>query len=213
MPSPSPDASTLVTPTDYQRVTGDAGGADQSQPALNDALQLIQDYLGRQLVYGQYTETLKVYRNNTIYPSATPITSVISPSLALVSIQGAGLYIGYYNPAPVVDYGDWNAAIPPQSTIVYTGGFGPGAEGTVFPSGFTATPLPHKLYRALCMTAFNVLHPAALAGIPGGVNSVHVGDIGYSGTGPLRNFEALDDAVIRLIKGFRHPHVMGWQTG
>lgn len=211
MLDPAPDSSSLVAVDDYARITGDSVSVPTCRPALDDALQLIQDYLGRNLVYGQYTETLKVYRNNSVYPSATPITGIVSPVAAGISIQGAAVYVGYWNPVPVIDF-NWSGSIPPQVTLVYTGGFGPGVAGTEFPAGTAATPLPQKLFRALCMTAFNIIHPAALAGIPGGVNSVHVGDIGYSGTGPLRNFEAMDDAVIRLVKGFRHPQVMGWQT-
>lgn len=211
MPNQAPNASPLVTPEDYLRVTQDTAGASTSQPALDDALQLVQDYLGRNLIYATYTEVLKVYRNNTVYPSASPITAVISPNAAGISIQGAGVYVGYYNPSPVLLF-DWNGAVPPQITLTYSGGYGAGVTGTVFPAGTSATPLPAKLYRAICQTAFNLLHPAALAGIPGGVNSVHVGDIGYSGQGTLRNFEALDDGIIRLIKGFRHPQARGWQT-
>lgn len=197
-----PDASSLVTPADYAWITLDTTSTTPAVTgALSDALGLVQDYTGRQLVHGTYTETLRIYRNSCVYPTATPIDSVSSPNVDLVSIQGAGVFIGYFDPTPVVNYGDWGAAIPPQAKITYVG-------------GYTDATLPMKLKRALCRIAYNILHPAVLTGVPGGVNSVHVGDVGYAAAGsqPLRTMDPLDDGVRADLKGYRHPQVLGWQT-
>jgi hypothetical protein len=195
------DASSLVDTVYYARVTGDTSSDDSATTeALNDALGLIQDEIGRVLALGSYVETLRVYRNGTVYPSATPIASIEAPDIDQVSIQGAGVYIGYWNPAPAVTYGEFNSGIPPQTTLTYTG-------------GYTADTLPTKLKRAICRTAFNILHPSSLAGLPGGVNRVQVGDVGYSAAGStaLRINDPLDDSIRADIKGYRNPNFRGWQ--
>lgn len=193
-----PDASSLVTPEDYLPVTGD-GSQEQStvQAALDSALGIAQDILGRQLVKGDYVEILKVYQDGKIYPSATPITSIASPNVDGIVIQGAGVYIGYYDPTPVVADQGWLAGIPPQVTVSYNG-------------GFTAATLPEKLKRALCRIAFNSLHPSPLVGVPANANAVHVGDVGFSASGPLHTLDPVDDGIRRDLSSYRNPRFCGW---
>lgn len=195
-----PDSSSLVTITDYAAVTQDSTSSDPAvQNALDAALGLIQDNTGRTLVLGTYLETLYIYQNGTVYPSATPIQSVTSPAGGN-SVQGAGVVVNSWWPTTAGGGGAFLAGRPAQIDLTYTG-------------GFTATTLPVKLKRALCRTAFNILHPSQLAGLPGGVNSVHVGDVGYSAAGSqsLRTFDPLDDGILKDIKGFRNPNFRGWQ--
>lgn len=192
------DASSLVVPADYQRVTGDTTTAvPQVTAALDEALGLVQDEIGRTLVFGTYRETLLVYKNGCVYPTATPISTVVAPNVDAVSIQGAAIYLGYWNPAPAVTYGEFNAGVPPQSTVTYSG-------------GFTADTLPAKLLRAICRVAFNSCHPAPLVGVPAGATSVHVGDVGYEGAS-LRTLDPLDDGVKKDLRGFRNQQFRGWQ--
>lgn len=197
-----PDSSSLVSIEDYLRITQDTSAQSDTdlQPALDEALGLIQDNISRVLVYGTYVETLRIYKNGAVYPSATPLAAVVSPALPAGCIQGAAIYMGMFNPAPIINYGYGMGAITPQATITYTG-------------GFTSATLPIKLKRALCRAAFNILNPSQLTGLPGGVNRVQVGDVGYSaaGSGSLRTFEALDDGILADIKGFRNQNWRGWQ--
>lgn len=190
-----PDASELISDADYARVSGDTTTTGETlSDALDDALGLIQDEIGRVLNFGTYLETLKVYRNGSVYPSATPIDEVISPVIDQVSIQGASIYLGYWDPAPLIS---WTGALPPQVTVTYSG-------------GYTADTIPTKLRNAIIRAAFNVCHPSPLVGVPAGATNVHVGDVGYSGTA-LRTLDPLDDGIRRDIRGFRNAQFRGWQ--
>lgn len=193
------DASSLVNPQDYLAITGDAAAADTCKPALDEALGLIQDTIGRQLPRMTYTETLKIYNDGKVYPSATPIESVVSPQASGLLVQGAGIYVGYFDPTPAVVTGGWLGGVPPQVTLTYVG-------------GFTAVTLPAKLRRAICRAAYNVLHPAVLSGVPGNVTSVQVGDVGYTGNGTLRTMDPLDDGIRKDINGYRNPRFNGWAS-
>jgi hypothetical protein len=186
---------TLINPVDYQRVTGDTTTeVPDLDAALSDAISLVQDEIGRVLTYGSYVETLRVYSDGKVYPSATPLAAVIAPNLDQISIQGASIYLGYWNPSPLIE---WFNAVPPQATVTYTG-------------GYTAATLPVKLRNAIIRTAFNICHPSPLVGVPAGATSVHVADVGYSG-GTLRALDPLDDGIKADLRGFRNPRFRGWQ--
>ena len=200
----NPAAGGLVFVATYQWVTKDTvTPSAQVEEALDDALNYVQDEIDRTLPLGSYTETLRVYRNGTVFPKAAPIVSVQNPAIGQVSVQGAGIYIGLVDPTPVVNWTDWSGAVPAQATVTYTGGY------TV--DGVAGPILPIKLRNALCRVAFNLLHPAQLPEVPVGANSVHVGDVGYSGK-TLRTFDPIDDGIRRDLKRYRRTQFLGWQT-
>jgi hypothetical protein len=200
----------LVAPERYLQVTKDSASdnADVTQ-ALADAQQYVQDRTKRVLPYGTWKETCYVYSDGKVYPSATPLDSVVEPQ-AESSIQGAGIWVGWWNPYPaVVGYngGINTTSFPPQADITYTGGYQP--DGTT--DGPTP-PLPYELVRAICWIAWRSLYPAVLPNVPAGANSVHVGDVGYSSPKALPTGALTDDALELVLYRYTRKDVRAWSS-
>ena len=191
----------LVSPADYARITKDtATNASDVADALTDTLGLVDDYCNRHFAYGTWTETLYVYRDGKVYPTNTPLDVVTTPAgLAPTAIQGAGVYLGVFLPTPAyINAGDWNAAVPPQSTVTYKGGYQP------FGTTDGPTPqLPVKVMRVVCRIAWMSLHPVALQGVPAGAKSASVGDVSVSTSGSLSPFVVVDPSIEADLKPYR----------
>jgi len=198
---------TIMPIAGYRQITKDTLTVDADlQAALNSAASLVDEHCKRSFLYGQFTETLYVYRTGVCYPTNTPVDTVSTPSgLAPQSIQGAGIYLGVFLPVPaLVNAGDWMGAIPPQTVVTYMGGFQP--YGTT--DGPTAQ-VPQKVARAIARVAWLILHPVALVGMPVGATSASIG--GLSVAGDLSPFIAMDSSIERDLKGYRKRMVRGWQ--
>lgn len=186
----------LISVDDYQRFTSDL---TPSAPAVTGAIvtaqQLVDEHCKRHFAYGSYTETLPVSSNGRVYPKATPVEAVTSPSgtsLAGSAVRGAGAAWSLFDPL--------TGATTRTVELTYTGGYQP--YGTA--SGVTPA-LPAKLALAIAKVAYNLLHPVVLAGVPSGTTSASVGDVSVSSsTG--RDLSGLSDAVdestARALKGY-----------
>lgn len=199
----------LVDATHYARWTGDTtnAGAELAE-ALMDAQQQADQLCNRVFAYGQYKETLYIYQDGKIYPSATPLVSVDNPS-GQSSIQGVGVWVGWWDPYPILanTYSSFVGGYPPQTTITYTGGYQPYGTST----GPTP-PIPGKVARVIAQLAWKTLHPVELPDVPAGVNSVHVGDVGFSGPKPLTPGAMVDPAVEAGLADYVVRRVRAWQT-
>lgn len=204
---PDPAADGLIHVADYQWVTKDATTPSANvEHALDDALDLAEDYCNRKFAYAEHTERLYVYRDGKCYPTNTPVASVSSPAnLGATAIQGAGVYLGVFLPTPAyLNAGDWQAGVPPQSDITYMGGFQPYGD-----SAGPTPALPTTVVRALCRIGWLILHPSSLPGVPAGAKSASVGDVSL--TGDLSAFIAVDPSIARDLKPYRKRKARGWQ--
>ena len=179
----------LVDVATYQWVTGDdVSPSGNVERALSDAQKLVEEHCRRTFEYGTYTETLDRFENGTVYPAATPIASVTTPTTT--QLRFGGIYVG--------GTGDWPdvlTGLPAQVTVTYTGGYQPYGSGE--------TPeLPVKLMRVICRIAYLILHRSSLiaAGVPVGAKSASVGDV--SVTGDLTGFVVLDASLRNDLRGF-----------
>lgn len=200
----------LVDASAYLRFTGDRASAGTDVTlALTDALAAVDEHCNRTFAYGTYTETLYVYPDGKVYPSATPLVEVINPA-GQANIQGAGVWIGWWDPFPVLAATAWSAqaGYPPQTTLTYSGGYQP--------YGVTDGPTPQvpvKIARVVAQLAYKGLHPLQLPDVPAGVNSVHVGDVGYSGPRTIEiTGDLIDDAMEAVLAGFVRRPVRAWQS-
>lgn len=197
----------LVTSVDYYRETGDTTADETTVTTLlTGALAGIDEYCHRSFAYNTYTEALYVYHDGKVYPTNTPLDTVTTPAnLASTAIQGAGVYLGVFLPTPAyINSGSWQAAVPPQASVTYTGGYQP--YGTT--SGPTAA-LPWSVMRAVCRITYLALHPVALPGMPSGAKNASVG--GLSISGDLSPFIAMDASIKRDLKPYRKRQARGWQ--
>lgn len=193
----------LVASADYLRVTGDA---TDPADALTDALALVDEHCRRHFAYGSYTETLYVYRDGKCYPTNTPLDTITSPALAPSAIQGAGVYLGVFLPVPaLINAGDWQGAIPPQTAVTYMGGFQPYGTG----GGGPTPDLPVTVMRAVCRIAYLMLQPAASLQAPAGTTSISVGDVHLQGD--LSGFAVLDPSITRDLRGYVKRQAHAWQ--
>lgn len=191
----------------YARWTGDTtSNTTDVTAAMVDAEAAVNEACNRTFRYGTYTETLYVYTNGIVYPSVTPLEAVTSDNQTV--IQGAGIWVGWFDPSPILsDYWGGRGGFPPQATITYTGGYQP--VGTT--DGAT-DPLPLAVARAIAQITWTALHPVTLPGVPANANSVHTGDVGYSAQGPLTAADLIPDTVAASLAPYRKRRVHGWQN-
>jgi len=189
-------AAPLMLPAGYRTVTKDTTSVDADIiQALVDATRLAEDVCNRTLGQATYSENLRVYRDGKVYPTATPLVGIVSPVSAGVLIQGAGIYLGTFHSTPMVTVAGFSGAIPPQTTVVYVG-------------GYTQATLPVTLARALARIAWHMLHPVVLDGVPAGATSVHVGDTSVGG--PLMALAATDAGILTDLGPYTRRQVVGW---
>jgi hypothetical protein len=204
----SPDPNPLVSVQQYQDTTTDI------LSSVNDVADTIQEVvgdlcreLGRTLLYGEYTESQRLYANGMVYPSATPIdvnqpfysgSQLYNPLSDNVNgssiIQGDGVWVGWFSPLPFMPV--YMGVIPAQTDITYWG-------------GYTQSTLPGKLKRVICLITYYRLNPVVLQGMPGGVRSMSVNGVSISGD--LSSMMDTDPNLRRAIRGWRHPQ-RNWQT-
>lgn len=176
---------TVLSETYYRSVTGDTSTAASAvAEKLEDAERVVQQYLGRTLESGEYTETQKCWPSGFVYPSAIPITSI--PASASYQIYDeaclygcdpddrpfvgfAGLMIGDGGYSGIGGrIGSGYETHYPWTTVIYTG-------------GWTEATIPVILARYICR-----LTRALITGKPEGGPSVagatmlRVGDVQVS---------------------------------
>lgn len=187
---PSPESATLlVDPTQYARITGDTATswADAAQ-ALGEAIRLVEETCKRTFGYGTYTETLDIWGDGVVYPAASPVESVSSPSSSQLRL--GGIYVG-----GSVTWKDGFSPLPAQSEVTYTGGY--------HPFGSTQQPsLPVKLARVIARIAYLMLHPNSVvgSGVPAGAKSAAVGDVSVAGD--LSAFVIADPSIEKDLHRF-----------
>ena len=183
----------LVSFQSYQKITGDTSNSQfDVEDTIAGVVTDVSRHLNRTLVYGLYNELLFVNRLGYTFPSAIPISQVVAPFGA--NLQGASVWIGFYLPLP--DMPVWSGVIPPQSYVEYWG-------------GFIDSTLPPKLQRVIAKIAWYRLNPIPLIGVPAGVNSVHVGSVGFSAAGSISQFVDQDREHPQHARAFHASHLPG----
>jgi hypothetical protein len=213
--SGSPTPFPLVSAAEYQQVTKDVT-TDMSyvNELLAEALEDLSHKCQRTFIYGQYTESQRLYPNGMVYPSATPIdinqaifsgTEIYNPATDNTGssiVQGDGVWVGWFSPLPWMPY--YTGVVPAQTVITYWGGF---QNPAVASPGFA---LPSALKRLICKIAFYRANPVMLANMPGGVKSMSVNGVSISGD--LSSLMDYDAEVKKGIMRWRHAHAQAWQT-
>jgi hypothetical protein len=185
------------TPT-YQTLSGDfTTQGPEIVVALAAAQTLLEEHLQRGLESMTRTEQVRIHYDGRAYPTSTPITSVTSPTTAVV-MDGTvvGSLMADQNPL-------WDVLVEPYH-------YGPGGAGgefdtTMRPStityvgGYTPDNLPRKLRQAiveLAQVELRTFDPAAA-----GVRMATVGDTSVQYTdAPTR--AGVTDAILATVKGF-----------
>lgn len=181
----------LVTAARYMVVTPDSTTAqDVIEDALADALELLEEDLGRPLASAQRTERVYPDDMGRLYPVVTPITAIPSGYRQDGQmVYGANPFTGYpdlLNPFGWID-------------LVYTGGY---VERSANPTA--PNRLPAHVETDLCWAAYRALNPSPIAStVPVGATNVRLGDaaINFSPQGAPQGADATavwSKATLRL---------------
>ena len=206
------DPNPLVTLSEYQLYTTDTDSTNALNfpDVLEDALDQVQRWCNRTLLYGQYDERLFVYKSGMVYPSAAPIdqtkpvsTNASTPDPGNSIFQGDGIWVGWFIPLPALPV--WEGVVPPQTDITYWGGY-VGSQS----SNPQQPLLPARLKRAICKVCWFILNPVALSEMPGGVKSVAMGGVSISGD--LSSMVDSDDALRRDLRRFQRRLGKHWDS-
>lgn len=145
----------ILTVDRYRSITGDEDTAASAVSArIEEAVELLEEYLDRPLESAERTETLQPDRRGRLWPRATPISDggTYEPDgLALIGSSPTWTW-GLIDPTTGV-------------AVTYTG-------------GWTEDTLPGCIARDLAYAAYQLEHPRALgtSEYPAGATSVRLGD-------------------------------------
>lgn len=179
---------TLLTAVRYGEITGDTTSVvfDSASVSarLEEAEELLEDYLDRPLALAERTETMRPDRNGWLWPRATPITDGGS-----YVVEGAALIGGFASSVGIFD-----ASVGVD--VTYTG-------------GWTADTLPRAIERDLAFAAHRLLHATPPSSeIPEGAVSVRLGDAALTfGPGGARTTGDTDSWWSARTKGYRYRRV------
>lgn len=171
----------LLTVERYEIITGDTGGAASAVSArIEDAEELLADFLDRPLAEAEQTETLLPDSQGRLWPRATPISDSGDyqvEGLALLSTPfGFSTFLG----------GETGV------TVTYTG-------------GWTTDTLPAYVERDLAWATYRLLHPStSLASLPPGVTSARLGDAALTWDGPAPSLGSTDGWWSVRTRGHRY---------
>lgn len=144
----------MITAVRYSEITGDTESAASAVTArIEEAQEILEDYLDRPLESDERTEALRPDRHGRLWPRATPISEADGYTIdGLALIGGAPFSIGFVGSDATVD-------------VTYTG-------------GWTADTLPSCIERDLAFAAYRLLHPPTpgATDYPVGATSVRLGD-------------------------------------
>lgn len=212
------DPNPLVSVADYQLYTQDlAPSAASVSGAITRALSDVQQFCKRTLLYGQYSENVFVNRTGMVYPSAVPVDLSMPPSSNASDadnsiFQGWGIWVGWFIPLPSLPV--WQGVVPPQTDILYWGGYS--GSSSVYPpvGGTSGEPIPSKLCDAICKTAWYYLHPGSLPAMPGGVKSLSQGGVHLTAApGGFSSFMRVDRQLRKDLQGFKRRLGKDWGDG
>lgn len=143
----------MISVARYREITGDEESLASAVSArIEEAQDMLEDYLDRPLESAERTETLRPDRHRRMWPRATPITDGGDYETHGLALLGAW--------SPAVDFlGSDGVA------VTYTG-------------GWTADTLPSSIERDLAFAAYRLGHPPTLgtSEFPEGAISVRLGD-------------------------------------
>jgi hypothetical protein len=153
----------MISEQTYRKLTGDLRTpVSDVTSALVVAEGLVEVRLGRALSLAEYTETLNVYPNQTVYPSVTPLDPATPGYL-----NKSTLRLATYTPDPVnASFWYWwsdGTADARRATVTYTG-------------GYTDETLPQPLQTGISLVAKHLMSPTSDLSMAG-VKSYSEGDI------------------------------------
>lgn len=153
----------MITAIRYAEITGDGTSAASAVSArIEEAVELLEDYLDRPLASAERTEQIRPDRHGHLWPKATPITAAEGYEIDGYMLRGPGPFgLGWpLDPLTTVE-------------VTYTG-------------GWTTDTLPAGIERDLAWAAYRLLHPSspALSDAPANATSVRLGDaaVTFKGT-------------------------------
>lgn len=144
----------MITAVRYGEITGDTESAASAVSArIEDATEMLEDYLDRLLAEDERTESIRPDRHGNLWPRATPISDggdYETDGLALIG--GSPFGTSFLGGELAVE-------------VTYTG-------------GWTADTLPSSIERDIAFAAYRLLHPPTLgtSEFPEGATSVRLGD-------------------------------------
>lgn len=154
----------LVTVARYRSITGDDVTASALiEDRIDEAVDLLEEDLGRPLRHAQRTERVLPIRDGRLYPRATPITA--APGYVIEGFSLLPSALTAYDPT------SRTTAI----TVTYEGGY---VERTGNPAADNRLPVCIERDLAWAAKALGATSAAELvAGLPPGAKSVALGDM------------------------------------
>lgn len=198
IPAAGTGVGSLVSVSDYERVTGDIDNCNQN--TIDQAVIEVCQFCNRTLGYGTYTETLFVNRRGYVYPSALPLDPAAPTLPESSAVQGPGLWIGLFAPIPVLPI--FSGVIAPQAIVGYSGGYQ--KWGTT--DGPTPQ-LPPKLMRAICSAAWHLSNPITDVPAFGNITSISLQGVSVSGTlTPMASWQD-NPGLVRTLKAYQRREI------
>lgn len=204
----------LISEVTYRRISGDVlTQSPECSALIEDATNMVEEYLGRWLEAGTYTEVTKVGPNGVVYPRAIPLSSV--PASASYEMRDTATLRGVDpDDTPFVGW-DFLDSDPASGAIVGPAVVGYAARQPVttvtYDGGYTEATLPATLKRYICLLAAALRAPGqgGAQGVSPLRTTASVGDVSVSGYVDGVMLDSLDEYVpgmTRALRPYVHPN-------
>jgi len=200
---------TLLTEFEYRSITNDTSTATSVVTArMENALDLIEEYLERSLESAEVTETLEVWYDDYIgyvYPMRTPVTDIPS---------GVGYVIDELDTrirgvvADAITVVAWPTATPQFSAVDSLSPFSrnrPDYASVTYTGGYTNATLPYTLKVYIATLTYKLLRWSPASNI--GATNVRVGDIQVQYPKAQAPLDALVPGMSLGLKPYRRKRV------
>lgn len=192
----------LVTVQEYRDITRDVNtAAEEVSARIEEATDLVEEYLQRRLRFGTYTEELEIWDAAYAYPEVTPIVSV--PSGASYAIDVGA--VRFRSVLSDLSLNDWLWYADPPGGIVNSPGIRPLYATLVYDGGYTNATCPQTLKRGIARVARGlvVTNPQRVLG----ATSISVGDVSVSYPKAIGDIDVLVPGITITLKPYKRKRV------
>jgi hypothetical protein len=187
----------IVSEDRYRLITLDTASTDvQVTARIEQATAMVEDVLQRPLEAEERTEILPVTRWSRVYPKATPIASVTSPTGAEIE-DSATLRSVTPDSQPWTDWDTYGLVYgQPKATVTYIGGWNARDSGSP-----ASTLVPATVERAVAQLAHALVRQPDTVLV--GATSVSLGDVSVTYGSARGEADVLVPGLVQSLRPYR----------
>lgn len=191
----------LITVQEYRDITRDINTpASEVSALVEEATELVEEYLQRKLRFGTYTEELEIWDGAYAYPSVTPLVSV--PGDVSYLVDSGQTRLRNVSVSPIINDLWYLDAF---MGLAYGEGSRPHYAMVTYDGGYTPETCPRTIKRGVARAtrALVIVNPQRIVG----AQQITVGDVSVQYGKFTGDLEALVPGISLALKPYKRKRV------